>query len=141
MVYAVEVTNNDGTACAATTFDLAQSVPATWTGALGAADLDLMPGASGSTTLSVTSPLDAPADAYGVGAGVSSSAGAMHTASAASTYTVAPPPLCTRAAPTIGLSGSSADAYPGGAEPEDDPAPQLARSHLSHLSARVRITR
>ena len=86
--YTLSLTNKDSSACAATTFSLAKSLPSGWTGTLAAASLSLSPGASGSTTLSVTSPSNAIAGTYAVGVGTSSSAGGTHTANASSTYTV-----------------------------------------------------
>ncbi|GAB3351864.1 NEW3 domain-containing protein [Lysobacter tyrosinilyticus] len=109
VTYTLTLTNNDGTACGATSFSLAKSVPSGWSGNLADASLSLAPGASDTTTLSVTSASDAAANGYNIGAGASSSIGAIHTASDAITYTVsAPVPVCTRAAPTINLSGSTA---------------------------------
>jgi hypothetical protein len=86
--YTVSVTNRDSSACSATTFALARSVPSGWTGTLAATSLALSPGASGSTSLSVTSPSTAAAGGYALGVGGSSSAGSVHTANAATTYTV-----------------------------------------------------
>ncbi len=91
VVYTVDLQNNDSAACASTGFTLAGSVPDGWTGTLADNSLSLAPGASGSTTLSVTSASTAPAAGYGIGVGVSSSVGAVHTASASTTYTVAAP--------------------------------------------------
>ena len=89
VTYTVSLTNKDSSACAATTFNLARSVPTGWTGTLTASTLSLSPGASGSTTLKVTSPTTATAAGYGIGAGSSSTLGSIHTANAATTYTVA----------------------------------------------------
>lgn len=89
--YTLSLSNRDSSACAATTFNLARSVPSGWTGTLSATSLALSPGATASTTLSVTSPVTAGAGSYGVGVGVSSSAGSVHTASASTTYSVAAP--------------------------------------------------
>lgn len=86
--YTVSVTNQDSAACSATSFSLARSVPAGWTGSLAATSLTLSPGSSATTTLSVTSATTAAAGSYGVGVGTSSSAGAVHTASASASYTV-----------------------------------------------------
>jgi uncharacterized repeat protein (TIGR01451 family) len=114
VTYTLDVSNNDSSACAATTFNLADSVPGGWSDTLGNASLNLAPGASGSTTLSVTSATNATAGGYAIGASASSSVGAAHSATATTTYTVSnPPPVCTRAAPTIGLSGPTA-AVPAG---------------------------
>ncbi|WP_460728089.1 NEW3 domain-containing protein [Lysobacter rhizosphaerae] len=114
VTYTLALTNNDSSACATTSFNLARTVPSGWTGTLGTTSLSLAPGASSSTTLSVTSATNATAGGYTIGANVSSSVGAAHNASTTVTYTVSnPPPVCTRAAPTIGLSGSTA-AVPAG---------------------------
>jgi hypothetical protein len=85
----VTVSNKDSSACAATSFSLARSVPAGWTGTLAAASLSLSPGASASTTLNVTSPTTATAGSYGIGVGTSSTVGSAHTANASGTYSVA----------------------------------------------------
>lgn len=87
--YTVAVTNQDSSACAATGFALARTVPAGWSGTLGASSLSLSPGASGSTTLTVVSAGGATAGGYAIAAATSSSAGSMHTVSATTTYTVA----------------------------------------------------
>jgi uncharacterized membrane protein len=112
--YTVSIDNNDSSACATTSFSLAGSVPAGWTGTLAATSLSVAPGASASTTLNVTSATDASPGDYTLGAGVSSAVGSVHTASASASYAVAvPAPLCTRAAPSMSLTGPSA-AVPAG---------------------------
>ena len=89
VAYTLSVTNKDSSACAATTFSLARSVPAGWSGTLGAASLSLSPGTSTTTTLTVASPSTASAGSYGIGAGASSTVGSVHTANAGSSYAVA----------------------------------------------------
>jgi hypothetical protein len=107
--YTVNVRNNDSAQCGTTSFNLARTVPTGWTGALSAATIALAPGASGSTTLQVTSPASAAQGDYGIGTGISSTVGGTHTASASAIYAVAAPaPVCTRAAPTVSMSGSTA---------------------------------
>jgi hypothetical protein len=54
LAYGVSVTNQDGPSCAASDFDLAASLPAGLSGQLAATTLQLAPGATGSTTLQVT---------------------------------------------------------------------------------------
>jgi hypothetical protein len=106
IVYTLAVSNQDSSACATTSFNLASTVPAGWNGTLAAQSLSLAPGANGSTTLTVNSATSAAAGPYTVSGSTSSSAGAVHATSASITYTVAtPPPQCTRAAPTVGLTG------------------------------------
>jgi len=102
--YAVSVKNNDSSACSNTTFALAGSVPSGWTGTLSAPSVALAPGASGSATLAVTSSADAVAGSNAIGVGASSTVGSVHTGNASSTYAVLPP-VCTRAAPTLTLTG------------------------------------
>jgi uncharacterized membrane protein len=87
--YTVSVSNRDSSGCASTTFALARSVPTGWSGALGATSLTLSPGATASTTLTVVSPSTAAAGTYVVGTGTGSAAGAVHTASASASYTIA----------------------------------------------------
>ncbi|GAB3751070.1 hypothetical protein GCM10028795_18500 [Lysobacter olei] len=91
VVYTVDLQNNDSASCASTDLTLAGSVPTNWTGTLADSSLSLAPGASGSTTFSVTSDSAAPAAGYGIGVGVSSSVGVVHTASVSTTYTIAAP--------------------------------------------------
>lgn len=90
VAYSASVTNRDSAACAATSFSLAGSVPAGWTVQLGASTLALSPGSTASTTMTVISAANAAAGSYGIGVGSASAGGAVHTASAAATYSVAP---------------------------------------------------
>ncbi|QSX78973.1 NEW3 domain-containing protein [Agrilutibacter solisilvae] len=87
--YTISVANHDSAACAATTFNLARTLPTGWTGALSGSSLTLSPGATGTATLGVTSPASAAAGSYAVGVGTGSPAGSLHTASASATYSVA----------------------------------------------------
>jgi len=89
--YAISLKNNDSSGCSSTTFSLARSVPSGWTGTLSATGVALAPGATGSSTLQVTSPTTAAAGSYGIGVGASSSVGSTHTKSASATYSVAAP--------------------------------------------------
>jgi hypothetical protein len=89
LTYSVQVTNKDSSACPATTFTLARSVPSGWGGSLGAYSLALSPGASGSTTLRVTSPTTAAAGDFAIGVGTASTVGSTHTANASAIFTVA----------------------------------------------------
>lgn len=88
--YTVAVTNNDSATCGSSTFNLGKTVPAGWSGTLGAASLAIGAGSAASTTLTATSPTTAAGGSYSVGAsatsGVSSLAGSV-----AATYTVNAP--------------------------------------------------
>lgn len=105
--YTVSLSNRDSSACAATTFNLAKSVPTGWAGTLTASTLSLSPGASGSTTLSVTSSSTAAAAGYGIGVGSSSAVGSAHTANASTTYTVAAPANSGTLTGTVGTDKTS----------------------------------
>ncbi|MFC3530803.1 Ig-like domain-containing protein [Vogesella facilis] len=82
--YTLSVTNTDGSACSGSTFNLASVVPSGWSGSLGAASLTLAAGASGSTTLTVTSATTASNGSYSINANASnvSQSGYQGTASA-----------------------------------------------------------
>ncbi|MEP6634090.1 MAG: NEW3 domain-containing protein [Luteimonas sp.] len=98
-VYTVTLRNNDSAVCASTTFNLARTVPSGWSGTL-ANTMTLAPGASANATLQVTSATNAAAGSYGIGVGIGSSVGAIHTASASATYIVSatiPAPVLTAA--------------------------------------------
>ena len=66
--YSVNVTNRDSSACASSSFSLVSIKPSGWNASLGASSLSLAPGASGSTSLSVTSPSSSANGFYSVGA-------------------------------------------------------------------------
>lgn len=104
--YTISVRNNDSADCASTSFAVARTVPAGWTGTLGTTSVTLAPGGTSTTTLAVVSPATAVAGSYGIGSGVSSSAGTTYTASASATYIIAAAAAqtCTRAAPTVTLT-------------------------------------
>jgi len=113
--YTVNITNRDSSGCPATTFTVARSVPAGWTGTLGATSVAVLPGATASVALGVTSPTTAVPANYGIGAAVGSPLGSRHTASGGATYTVADPATtCTRAAPSISLTGGGTAVAAGG---------------------------
>jgi hypothetical protein len=83
--FAVTVTSKDAAACADTAFTLTSAVPGGWNGAYDNASLTLAPGASGSRTLTVTSPLAAADGFYNV---TVTAANGGYTGSASATYVV-----------------------------------------------------
>ena len=108
--YTLSLKNNDSSACANTSFALARSVPTGWTGELSTTAIALSPGASGTATLAVMSTTTAAAGNYGIGAGVSSANGSVHTGNASVTYAVAAPAV-------VGLTetvSTSKASYKGG---------------------------
>ena len=87
VTYAVSVTNNDSPACAAASFSLQARVPDGWASAL-APTLSLDPGASTTTTFTVTSAASAANGPYPVGVTAKNSALPDYTASASAAYVV-----------------------------------------------------
>lgn len=87
VAYAVTVTNNDSSSCAASSFNLQASVPAGWSASFANPSLIVSPGASASTTLAVTSSSSASISSYGIGVTATSASGYFGSASA--TYGVA----------------------------------------------------
>jgi hypothetical protein len=87
--YIVAVTNNDPAPCTSKSFSLAPSVPSGWATALNAASLSLAPGATGSVTLSLTSPVTASTGTYSFQVRASDASVIVHNAAAAATYSVA----------------------------------------------------
>lgn len=88
--YQLTVTNQDSAECSSATFDLSATTPAGWSKSLGTSSLNLAPGSSGNTTLSVTSATSATDGAYIIQATATQrTSGKSSTASA--TYTVVNP--------------------------------------------------
>lgn len=94
--YTVTVTNKDSSGCASSSFSLVASKPSGWTTSLGGTSLSLAPGASGSTTLKVTSPSTAVDGFYTVG--TSATANAL-TGSGSASFVVDNPATATNLAP------------------------------------------
>ena len=82
--YTVTVTNNPSSGCSATNFNLQSTVPAGWTAAYSAPVLNLGSGGSGTSILTVTSPVGTADGSYNVGATATngSNQGSFGTASA-----------------------------------------------------------
>ena len=89
VAYTVSVTNRDSAACANTAFALTPTGPAGWIASTDAASLSLAPGATGSTTLRVTSPATAAGGTYSLQVRASDASIAVHDASASASYSVA----------------------------------------------------
>jgi uncharacterized protein YfaS (alpha-2-macroglobulin family) len=93
--YGVGVANRDSAGCGASTFSLQSSLPAGWAGTLSPPAMSLMPGASASTTLAVSSPATATAGTYPVSVHASHGADSALQASGSATYSVAAGTLVT----------------------------------------------
>jgi hypothetical protein len=83
--YGVTVTNKDSSACAASSFTLAQALPSGFSGGFSAPSVTLVPGGSTSLNWTVASPSNAAQAAYTITASASRTAG---SASASATYLV-----------------------------------------------------
>lgn len=106
--YTATLTNRD-TGCAASTFTLASTVPAGWTGAYANASPSVASGASIASRLTVTSAAGAALGDHTFSADVTRAESAG--ASATGTYTVAP--TCARAAPSLVLTPGTQTALRG----------------------------
>lgn len=89
VAYALSLVNKDSPGCPASAFDLRAALPAGWSASWGAATVLLQPGASASTTLAVTSPVNAPAGSQAIAVTATNSAAPAFSASANTVYTVA----------------------------------------------------
>ena len=105
--YTLALTNRDSSACAATTFTLAKSVPTGWAGTFGKPSMTLAPGATASTTLGITSTATTAPGRYGIGAAAASPSGALHTVNASATYTAAPTLSIADASVVVGNAGTA----------------------------------
>lgn len=80
--YTMTVTNHDSVSCSATNFGLSGLVPSGWSGNVSPSSLALAPGASGTSTFTVSAPAGAVDGSYGIKAGTL--ADAQHAAVQAS---------------------------------------------------------
>ena len=85
--FTMSVTNTD-TTCLAATFHLNATGPSGWSAALGSTSLTLNPGETGSTGLTLTSPLDAAAAFYPVAVTATNGADASYTGAAEATVAI-----------------------------------------------------
>ncbi len=88
VTYTLTVTNRDSAACNNAGFDLLAGVPAGWTASFGTAALTLAPGASGTTTLDVASPVSEADGFYDITVTVENANDPAFVASAGATYVV-----------------------------------------------------
>ena len=104
--YTATLRNQDTAGCAATAFSLAATVPSGWGSSLPVSSLTVAPGNSATASWTVASPSSVATGTYPVSLRASSSQ-SVHNVSAASTYAAVAAPVCTRAAPTLTLSGNA----------------------------------
>ncbi len=89
--FIITVKDNDSPACAASTFNLSDTVTAGWTDGWSASALTLSPGTSGSATLTVTSPAGTPDGFYNVGASAVNALASTYSGSVNATYVISTP--------------------------------------------------
>jgi len=107
VTYTVVIANNDSAACASRTFSLSSSVPA-WVTTFSQNPLVIPPSTTAFTTMSKLVPASTAPGAYAVDVLV-----ATNGWSASSTVTVTVSAPCLAAAPTVTLSPSNMNAFPG----------------------------
>jgi hypothetical protein len=89
--FTATIVNNDSSACSSATFDLGNAVPSGWTGVWNTSVLSLLPGKSGSATLTVTSPAATPDGSYNVAVSATNASATSDTGSAKGTYVISAP--------------------------------------------------
>jgi hypothetical protein len=98
--YTFSLTNRDSSRCAETTFYLNSSLPGGWRGTLYPETLTLLPGETGSATLSVTSPVGTVEDSYVLKVDASDGSDPIHAASDSASYIVLGEDIVPPTAPT-----------------------------------------
>ena len=109
--YTVAVKNNNAPACASSSFNLSQVLPAGFSGSFSPASVTLAPGGSGSVVWSVASPASAVDATYTLAAAADES-GVVNHAGAQASYTVVSPVVVVTdsAPPTLAITSPAADA-------------------------------
>ncbi len=102
--YTVSVSNNDSSSCGNSTFNLQSAIAYGWTGNLSSSQLTISPGASSSTSLSVTSGSNAVNGSNPIGVTAANIADFVYSASAWATYVVGTPVVGTSMAVTVSTS-------------------------------------
>lgn len=105
--FSLSVTNNDSSACSSSQFSLAATLPAGWS-SLPLSALTLAPGASTSTTLSVTSATTAAAGSYGLSVVAANLGSTSYRATAAASYVVASSTTSTSNKPPVAVNDGAA---------------------------------
>jgi hypothetical protein len=90
--YTLNVTNNDGSTCGGSSFNLASAVPTGWGTVLGTTLLAVDAGSSASTTMTVTAPAGTAAASYQLSGTATNSGFPTFSASGTATETITAPP-------------------------------------------------
>jgi hypothetical protein len=112
IVYTVNVTNDDSSSCASSTFALAPTLPSGWTQTLSPQTLALLPGATGQSRFTVQIPQSTAVNTYSVTVGVNDAAVPQHSqnASASTVVTAITPPIDDATPPTITITSPRVNA-------------------------------
>ncbi len=89
--FTVSVTDRDSSGCSAATYNLGNAVPSGWSGSLGNAAVNLMPGGSASVQYQVTSPSGTPNGMYNVSASATNASLGTYSNAGSATYAVSNP--------------------------------------------------
>src|SRR5439155_124174 len=95
VTYTVTVTNTDSSGCSPSSFTLQASAPAGWLAGFGSSSETLNPGASGSTSFTVTAPATAAGGFYTIGVTATNSANTSFVGSASVTDSLVNSPSVT----------------------------------------------
>ena len=106
--YSVTVTNQNTTACGPSTFNLAQGLPAGFSGGFASTNLAIAAGSSASTTWSVASASTTPNATYTLDATAADSAAASSSVSHASLVVYAAPTVVDSTPPTVSIASPAA---------------------------------
>jgi len=105
--FTVSVKDNDSSSCAPATFNFGNALPSGWSAVWSAVALSLSPGASGSATMTVTSPVGTADGSYNVGVNATNASASSYSGSAAATYVINSSPL------SISLTTNQSSYLPG----------------------------
>jgi hypothetical protein len=116
LAYTVNVTNQSSAACAPSSFAMSQALPSGFSGSFANPSFTLAPGASASSTWSVTSPTSAIDSTYTLTAGATDAAsGNMASGHASDIVYTDPSTTCVRAAPELVVTPSAQSGSAGSA--------------------------
>src|SRR6266851_4483586 len=93
--FTVTVKDNDASTCAASTFNLGDSLPSGWSGVGSTSALTLSPGTSGSATLTVTSPAGTADGFYNFSVSATNATTPTYSGSASPTFVISTAPVTT----------------------------------------------
>jgi hypothetical protein len=137
--FGVTVTNDDSSACALATFDLAGSLPAGWVSSFASAALTLGPGDSAATVVAVTSATSAADGYYDVGVSATNRGEPVNTGSGTATYIVSAaadtdqaPVAVADAAATAQNTAVAINVLANDTDPDGDPLAVVAVTQPAH---------